>query len=64
MHHDKLVELSYELLLLKESLVEHKLESTEEVIIATEAYFANRQKMYFSEGLKKLVPRWVGTSLI
>ncbi|EFN81558.1 hypothetical protein EAI_05840, partial [Harpegnathos saltator] len=31
----------------------------EEVIAATEAYFADLEKTYFSDGLKKLEHRWV-----
>lgn len=30
-----------------------------EVITATEAYFAELEKTYFSDGLKKLDHRWV-----
>ena len=44
---------------LKKSLAEQKFESNEEVIAATEAYFADLQKTYFSNGLKKLEHRWV-----
>ena len=39
---------------LKKSLAGHKFESNEEVIAATEAYFANLQKTCFPDGLKKL----------
>ena len=44
---------------LKDSLAGQKFESNEEVIAATEAYFADLQKTYFSGGLKKLEHRWV-----
>ena len=44
---------------LKKSLAGHKFESNEEFIAATEAYFAELQKTYFSDGLKKLEHRWV-----
>ena len=43
---------------LKKSLAGQKFESNEEVIAATEAYFADLQKTYFSDGLKKLEHRW------
>ena len=43
---------------LKKSLAGQKFESNEEVA-ATEAYFADLQKTYFSDGLKKLEHRWV-----
>ena len=33
--------------------------SNEEVIAATEAYFADLEKTYFLDGLKKLEHRWV-----
>ena len=36
-----------------------KFESNEEVIAATEAYFADLQKTCFSNGLKKLEHHWV-----
>jgi len=39
---------------LKKSLAEQKLASNEEVVAATEAYFADLEKTYFSDGLKKL----------
>ncbi|EFN87072.1 Histone-lysine N-methyltransferase SETMAR, partial [Harpegnathos saltator] len=39
---------------LKKSLAGQKFESNEEVIAATEAYFADLEKTYFSDGLKKL----------
>ena len=44
---------------LKKSLAGQKFESNEEVIAATEAYFADLQKTYFSDGLKKLEHRWI-----
>jgi len=71
----KLVELGYELLPhppyspdpcdfclfsnLKKSLAGQKFASNEEVVAATEAYFADLEKTYFSDGLKKLEHRWV-----
>ena len=39
---------------LKKSLARQKFESNDEVIAATEAYFADVQKTCFSDGLKKL----------
>ena len=39
---------------LKKSLAGQKFESSEEVIAATEAYFADLEKTYFSDELKKL----------
>ena len=44
---------------LKKSLAGQIFESNEEVIAVTEAYFADIQKTYFSDGLKKLEHRWV-----
>ena len=44
---------------LKKSLAGQKFESNDEVIAATEAYFADLQKTYFSDGLKKLEHHWV-----
>jgi len=44
---------------LKKSLVGQKFASNEEVVAATEAYFAYLEKKYFSDGLKKLEHRWV-----
>ncbi|EFN89072.1 Histone-lysine N-methyltransferase SETMAR, partial [Harpegnathos saltator] len=44
---------------LKKSLAGQKFESNEEVIAAMEAYFADLEKTYFSDGLKKLEHRWV-----
>ncbi|EFN76504.1 Histone-lysine N-methyltransferase SETMAR, partial [Harpegnathos saltator] len=44
---------------LKKSLAGQKFESNEEVIGATESYFADLEKTYFSDGLKKLEHRWV-----
>ena len=44
---------------LKKSLAGQKFESNEEVIAATEAYFAYLKKTYFSDGLKNLEHRWV-----
>jgi len=38
---------------LKKSLAGQKFASNEEVVAATEAYFADLEKMYFSDGLKK-----------
>ena len=43
---------------LKKSLARQKFESNE-VIAATEAYFAGLKKTYFSDGLKKLERCWV-----
>ena len=37
----------------KKSLAEQKFESSEKVIAAMEAYFADLEKTYFSDGLKK-----------
>jgi len=44
---------------LKKSLAGQKLASNEEVVAAIEAYFADLEKTYFSDGLKKLEHRWV-----
>jgi len=44
---------------LKKSLAGKKFASNEEVVAATEAYFADLEKTYFSDGLKKLEHRWV-----
>jgi len=44
---------------LKKSLDRQKLASNEEVVAATEAHFADLEKPYFSDGLKKLDHRWV-----
>jgi len=44
---------------LKKSLARQKFESNDDVIAATEAYFGDLQKSYFSDGLKKLEQRWV-----
>jgi len=44
---------------LKKSLAGQKFASNEEVVAATEAYFADFEKTYFSDGLKKLEHRWV-----
>ena len=41
------------------SLAGQKFESNGESIAATEAYFADFQKTYFSDELKKLEHRWV-----
>ncbi|EGI63726.1 Histone-lysine N-methyltransferase SETMAR, partial [Acromyrmex echinatior] len=43
---------------LKKSLAGQKFQSNEEVIAATEA-FADLEKTYFLDGLKKLEHRWV-----
>jgi len=43
---------------LKKSLDGQKFASNEEVVAATEAYFADLEKTYFSDGLKKLEHRW------
>lgn len=43
---------------LKKSLAGNRYGSNEEVIAATEAYFAEFDKNYFSDGLKKLEHRW------
>ena len=44
---------------LKKLLAGEKFESNEEVISATEAYFADLQKTYFSDWFKKLEHHWV-----
>jgi len=44
---------------LKKSLAGQKFASNENVVAATEAYFADLEKSYFSDGLKKLEHRWV-----
>lgn len=44
---------------LKKSLAGKRYRSNEEVIAATEDYFAALDKSYFSEGLKRLEYRWV-----
>jgi len=44
---------------LKKSLAGQKFASNEEVVAATEACFADLEKSYFSDGLKKLEHRWV-----
>ena len=44
---------------LKTLLAGQKIESNEEVIVTTKAYFADLQKTCFSDGLKKLQHRWV-----
>ena len=44
---------------LKKSLAGKKFGSNEEVITATEAYFAELDESYFLDGLKKLEHRWV-----
>jgi len=44
---------------LKKSLAGQKFASNEEVVAASEAYFADLEKTYFSDGLKKLEHRWV-----
>jgi len=44
---------------LKKSLAGQKFASIEEVVAAPEAYFADFEKTYFSDGLKKLEHRWV-----
>jgi len=41
------------------SLAGQKFASNKEVVAATEAYFADLEKTYFSDGLKKLEHRWV-----
>jgi len=41
------------------SLAGQKFASSEEVVAATEAYFADLEKTYFSDGFKKLDHRWV-----
>ena len=45
--------------ILEKALVGQKLESNQEVIVATKAYFAVPQKKCFSDGLRKLEHRWV-----
>ena len=44
---------------LKKSLAGQKFASSEEVIAVTKAYSADLEKMYFSDGLKKLEHRWI-----
>jgi len=44
---------------LKKSLAGQKFASNEEAVAATEVYFADLEKTYFSDGLKKLEHRWV-----
>jgi len=44
---------------LKKSLAGQKFASNEEVVAVTEAYFADLEKTYFSDELKKLEHRWV-----
>ena len=44
---------------LKKSPAGQKFESNEEIIAATKAYIADRQKTCFSDGLKDLEHRWV-----
>jgi len=44
---------------LKKSLAGQKFASNEEAVAATEAYFADLEKTYFSGGLKKLEHLWV-----
>jgi len=44
---------------LKKSFAAQKFASNEEVVAATESYFAYLDKTYFSDGLKKLEHRWV-----
>jgi len=44
---------------LKKSLAGQKFESNEEVVAATEAYFADLEKTCFSDGSKKYEHRWV-----
>ena len=45
---------------LEKSLARLNFESSEDVIVVTEAYFADLEKTYFSaDGLKKLEHRWV-----
>jgi len=44
---------------LKKSLAGQKFVSNEEVVAATEAYFADLEETYFSDGLKKFEHRWV-----
>jgi len=44
---------------LKKLLAGQKFASNKEVAAATEAYFADLEKTYFSDGLKKLEHRWV-----
>ncbi|XP_029176368.1 epidermal retinol dehydrogenase 2-like [Nylanderia fulva] len=49
---------------LKKSLAGQKFESNEEVIAATEAYFADLEKTYFLDELKKLEHCWVKVSIL
>jgi len=44
---------------LKKTLAGQQFASNEEVVAATEAYFADLKKTYFSDGLKQLEHRWV-----
>jgi len=44
---------------LKKSLAGQKFASNEEVVDSTESYFADLEKTYFTDGLKKLEHRWV-----
>ena len=44
---------------LKKSLAGQKFELNEEVIATKEAYFADLEKTYFSDGLKKFEHIWV-----
>jgi len=47
---------------LKKSLAGQKFASNEKVVAATEAFFADLVKTYFSDGLKKLKHRWSSAS--
>jgi len=44
---------------LKKSLAGQKFALNKEVVAATVAYFADLEKTYISDGLKKLEHRWV-----
>ena len=44
---------------LKKSIAGQKFEPNEKVIASTEAYFADLEKTYFSDGLTNLEHRWV-----
>jgi len=44
---------------LKKSLPGQEIASNKDVVVATEAYFADLEKSYFSDGLKKFEHRWV-----
>jgi len=43
----------------KKHSLDRKFASNEEVVAATETYFADHEKTYFSDWLKKLEQQWV-----